>query len=40
MEEWGCTKVAWVHSDFSNSKSKIHLAYLVDMVEGLEAFSG
>ena len=40
MEEWGCTKVAWVHSDCCNSKSKVHLAYLVDMVKGLEAFSG
>ena len=40
MEEWGCTKVAWVHSDFCNSKSEVHLAYLVDMAEGLEAFSG
>ena len=40
MEEWGCTKVAWVHSDFCDSKSKVHLAYLVDMTEGLEAFSG
>ena len=40
MEEWGCTKVAWVHSDFCDSKSKVHLAYLVDMVEGLEPFFG
>ena len=39
MEEWGCMKVTWVHSDFCNSKSKVHLAYLVDMAEGLEAFS-
>ena len=40
MKEWGCTKVTWVQSDCFNSKSEVHLAYLVDMVEGLEAFSG
>ena len=39
MEEWGCNKVAWVHSDCCNSKSKMHFAYLVDMAEGPEAFS-
>ena len=40
MGEWGHTKVAWVCSDCCDNKSKVHLAYLVDMVEGLEAFSG
>ena len=40
MEEWGCTKVAWVHSDCCDSKSKVHLAYLVDINQGLEVFSG
>ena len=40
MKEWGCTKVAWVHSDCCNSKSEVHLSYLVGMVEGPEAFSG
>ena len=40
MEEWGFTKVAWLHYDCCNSKSEVHLAYLVDMVDGPEAFSG
>ena len=40
MEELRCSKVSWVPSDFCNSKSKVHLAYLVDMANGLEAFSG
>ena len=39
MDEWGCTKVARVHSDCFDSKSKVQLACLVDMTEGLEAFS-
>ena len=40
MEECGCTKVAWVHSNCCDSKSKVQLTYLVDMAEGLEFFSG
>ena len=38
MEEWDFTKVAWVRSDFCDNKSKLHLTYLVDMAQGLEAF--
>ena len=40
MEEWGCTNIAWVHSDYCNSNIKVHLAYPANMNEGLEAFSG
>ena len=40
MEEWGCTKISWVHSDYCDSKIKVHPAYPVDMTQGLEAFFG
>ena len=31
MEEWGYTKVAWVHYDYCDIESKVNLAFLVDM---------
>ena len=40
MEECRCTKIAQVHFDCCYSWNKVHLAYPVDMTEGLEAFSG